>query len=179
MRSVALLTCSKGCMAATTKVRPNRPHRRYNKSANIHTIWWITLGSKCVRHPSITRSLLTSPGVEVPKEIESNINLGICLSMPGSRFFAKYQEAQKVYHDHLWLYNSGRKPTRIYERFPGLAYLSPKLNVMCAGDNVVQAGLELNKKLAVCPQTLICGSIKLTLFMSSGQQSMSCLIPKQ
>ena len=74
------------------------------------------------------------PGFEAtPKEIRSQFNLGICLSMPGSRYFSKYQDAQKVYHDGFWTYNSGEKPLQIYERNPKLAHLDPKLQVVCAG----------------------------------------------
>ena len=73
------------------------------------------------------------PGVGVPKELKTNFNLGVCLSMPGSRFFAKYQEAQKAYHDSLWSYNSGGKPSQIFDRFPELVYLNSKLHVVCAG----------------------------------------------
>ena len=74
------------------------------------------------------------PGFEkMLKEIRSQINLGICLSMPGSRYFAKYQEAQKGYYDDLWTYNSGEKPLQIYERNPNLAHLDSRLQVVCAG----------------------------------------------
>ena len=75
-----------------------------------------------------------TPGFHaMPKEIRSQFNLGICLSMPGSRYFSKYQEAQKVYYENLWTYNSGEKPLQIYERNPRLAHLDPKLQVVCAG----------------------------------------------
>ena len=73
------------------------------------------------------------PGVELPSELKAGLNFGVCLSMPGSRFFSKYQEAQKIYHDNLWYYNSGQKPSQIYERYPELAYLNPKLLVVCEG----------------------------------------------
>ena len=68
-----------------------------------------------------------------PDEVRSIINLGICMSMPGSRFFAEYQKSQKNYFNALWLYNSGQKPLHIYERDPTLAFLDPKLQVMCTG----------------------------------------------
>ena len=77
---------------------------------------------------------LICPGFEqMPKDIRSQLNLGICLSMPGSRYFAKYQEAQKHYHGNLWTYNSGEKPLQIYERNPNLAHLDSRLQVVCAG----------------------------------------------
>ena len=74
------------------------------------------------------------PGmVAIPGEVKSYINLGICLSMPKSRYFALYQKSQKNFYDALWTYNSGQKPLHVYERNPELAYLDPKLQVVCAG----------------------------------------------
>ena len=69
----------------------------------------------------------------IPKEVKSYINLGICLSKPNSRFFKLYQESQRNYYNELWLYNSGQKPFHIYEQNPRLAYLDPKIQVVCAG----------------------------------------------
>ena len=69
----------------------------------------------------------------IPKEVKAYVNMGVCLSMPKSRFFAIYQKSQKRFFEKLWIYNSGQKPTHIYERNPSLAFLDPKLQVVCAG----------------------------------------------
>jgi hypothetical protein len=61
------------------------------------------------------------------------INLGVCLSMPGSQYFSLYQAAQKTYRDDQWIYNSGEKPRQLFERRPWLVHLEPRLQVICGG----------------------------------------------
>jgi hypothetical protein len=61
------------------------------------------------------------------------INLGVCMSMPGSQYFSLYQAAQKTYRDEQWIYNSGEKPRQLFERRPWLVHLEPRLQVICGG----------------------------------------------
>jgi hypothetical protein len=61
------------------------------------------------------------------------INLGVCMSMPGSQYFSLYQATQKTYRDEQWIYNSGEKPRQLFERRPWLVHLEPRLQVICGG----------------------------------------------
>ena len=73
-----------------------------------------------------------APGFkDTPRELRSQVNLGICMSRPGSRFFTLYQKSQQQFYADLWTYNSGIKPLHIYERHPSLAHLDIKLMVIC------------------------------------------------
>ena len=75
---------------------------------------------------------VAAPGCEqAPREVRSKINLSVCMSRPGSRFFKLYRESLKMYYDHLWTYNSGEKPLQIYERNPSLALLASRMQVVC------------------------------------------------
>lgn len=67
----------------------------------------------------------------MPRELGALINLGVCMSRPGSHFFQLYQQSQRQYYDSRWLYNSGVAPFHIYERHPDLAVLVPNMQLVC------------------------------------------------
>lgn len=69
----------------------------------------------------------------IPRTQRSEVNLGLCLSSPGSEFFVKYAETQRNFQVNLWTYNSGTKALHVYERNPWLAYLASHVMVVCAG----------------------------------------------
>jgi hypothetical protein len=69
--------------------------------------------------------------VDLPKSAGAFVNLGVCLSAPGSRYFRLYQATQRTYIERAWLYNSGVKPSEVYDLHPDLALLVPNLQVPC------------------------------------------------
>ena len=73
-----------------------------------------------------------APGLQMlPETLGALINLGACFNKPGSRFFRLYQESQRNFYDRLWIYNSGVKPSHLYDRHPSLALLLPNLQAVC------------------------------------------------
>ena len=86
----------------------------------------------------------TAPMLEkMPRELGALVNLGVCMSMPGSRFFRLYQQSQWQYYDKIWLYNSGIQPFHIYERNPTLARLVPNMQLIC-NDKICYPGWAHN-----------------------------------
>ena len=78
---------------------------------------------------------VAAPGFNgnVPAELSSQVNLGICMSSPGSRYFTLYQETHKNFDAISWWHNSGEKPLQVYERHPDLVFLSTRLEIVCPG----------------------------------------------
>lgn len=62
---------------------------------------------------------VAAPGFSgnVPYELQSQINLGVCMSSPGSRFFQLYQDTHKHFDGTSWWHNSGEKPLQVNLNF--------------------------------------------------------------
>ena len=84
-------------------------------------------------------------GQKFPQEIRWAINLGVCMSMPGSRFFTQYQETQKNFYEEMFTYNSGIKAVHVFEQHPDWAHLE-KGFVLCEAGVCYPTWAETNEE---------------------------------